>query len=108
VKSNPFFSDLLKNKVTFYRKAVPPYGMLIHPGGAPSWVVRRWLALLAGDAQSGNEEAEKNDVAQLPLIRLIGKDFAKVKEPAQTPDDAAIELLEAAVETGDTEGEDFY
>ena len=43
VTSNALFSHLHKKGVTFYRTSLPSYAMIIHPGGAPEWIVRRWV-----------------------------------------------------------------
>jgi hypothetical protein len=109
VKSNPLFSDLLKNKVTFYRTSLPPYAAVIHPGGAPSWVVRQWLALLKGDSPGAEHgPTEESVLPPGPLMELIARDFAKVGEAAESPEDAAIGLMEAAVENAEAEDADMY
>ena len=43
VNANPLFSDFLKNKVSFYRNHLPKYASVVHSGGAPQWVVRKWI-----------------------------------------------------------------
>lgn len=42
VKANPFMGALLAANVRFYRTTLPVYSMVIHPGGAPPWVVAAW------------------------------------------------------------------
>ena len=45
VAGNPLFSEMHKYKVTFYRTKLPSYASVVHPGGAPDWVVRKWMDL---------------------------------------------------------------
>jgi hypothetical protein len=109
VKNNPLFSDLLRNNVTFYKTSLPPYAAVIHVGGAPSWVVRQWLAPLR-PSKTATEEAPAKDTVLLPapLMEMIVKDLAKVGEEAESPEEAAIGLIEAAAEGAEATGEDIY
>jgi len=102
------FSDLLKNDVTFYRTSLPVYAAVIHLGGAPNWVVRQWLTLLKGEAPDSDVAPEQSVALPKPLMDLIGKDYAKLGEPSESPDEAVIELMEAAVEDAEAEGADTY
>src|SRR5262249_3535033 len=43
VTKNLLMGQLLAAKVAFYRTRIPAYAMLIHPGGAPEWVVSAWV-----------------------------------------------------------------
>jgi hypothetical protein len=114
VKNNPLFSDLLKSNVTFYRRSLPSYAAVIHGGGAPGWVVRQWLGTLKVDGRSVDarslEREATEDVLQPPaaLMELIQRDFAKVGERVETAEEAAIELMEAAVENAESEDSDMY
>ena len=107
VKNNTLFANLLK-KVTFYRESLPAYAALIHLGGAPHWVVRQWLAILKGETSSGQGTSEETVLLPGSLMELKGKDLARVGETAETTEDAAIELMEAAVEGAESEGADTY
>jgi reverse transcriptase-like protein len=114
VKNNPLFSDLLKSNVTFYRRSLPSYAAVIHAGGAPGWVVRQWLGTLKVDGRSVDprslEREATEDVLRPPaaLMELIQRDFAKVGERVETAEEAAIELMEAAVENAESEDSDMY
>jgi hypothetical protein len=108
VKSNPFFSELLKHGVTFYRKSLPPYATVIHPGGAPEWMVRQWVAVLAGAPTDADEEGEKETAPPIPLLELMNVDFARVREGAETPEDAVFGLIGGAAEEEDLEDADLY
>jgi len=114
VKNNPLLSDLLKSNVTFYRRSLPRYAAVIHGGGAPGWVVRQWLGTLKVDGRSVDprslEREATEDVLQPPaaLMELIQRDFAKVGERVESAEEAAIELMEAAVENAESEDSDMY
>ncbi|MFO0643816.1 MAG: RNA-directed DNA polymerase [Polyangiaceae bacterium] len=47
VNGRPLFAEMLAKGVSFYRQAVPSYAAVVHPGGAPHWVVRAWIGGLA-------------------------------------------------------------
>jgi hypothetical protein len=49
VAANPLFSDLLNKNVTFYRSDLPRYASVIHNGGAPDWLLRRWIEQMRRD-----------------------------------------------------------
>lgn len=108
VKSNPFFSELLKYKVTFYRKSLPPYASIIHPGGAPDWMVRQWLTLLAGTSEEADEDVEKDISPPLPLLKLMGRDLPAASEGVRTPEDAILGLMGEAVTEEDLGDADLY
>ncbi|MGE3578819.1 MAG: RNA-directed DNA polymerase [Vicinamibacterales bacterium] len=59
VRSNGLFSDLLAHRITFYRRRLPRYAAVIHPGGAPSWLVGLWLDVVRSrrDLPPGKREA---------------------------------------------------
>ena len=85
VNSNPLFSDLLKNNVTFYRQSLPLYASVIHLGGAPNWIVRQWLALLKGEVPDVDLGPSEAVPAPAPLMELIGKDYARVVGRSRVP-----------------------
>ena len=58
VSSNPLFNDLLQRGVTFYRTQLPAYAAVVHPGGAPLWILSLWLDLVRGtERRPGQLEA---------------------------------------------------
>jgi Reverse transcriptase (RNA-dependent DNA polymerase) len=85
VQSNTLFSELLTSKVTFYRKTVPSYASIIHPGGAPSWFVREWFDSLRAKRKRKERGAR--------VVDLIGKDIKELKISAVKVDDAIRKLL---------------
>jgi CRISPR associated protein Cas1 len=110
VKNNALFSDLLKNNVTFYKTLLPPYAAVIHLGGAPTWVVRQWLAFLKRSTTGPTDEAPSKETVLLPapLMEMIVKDLAKTGEEPESPEDAAIGLIEAAAEAAEAVDADMY
>ncbi len=108
VKSNPLFSDLLKQKVTFCRTKLPSYAAVIHPGGAPDWVVRKWMAILTGKPGASSTGQAEAVSQELPVVKLIGEDLSKVSEQPTSADDAVVSLLDALVSEEDSGGEDLY
>jgi hypothetical protein len=85
IASNPLFAELLKNKVTFLRRRLPSYALIVHQGGAPEWIVKGWVkALLASPNQSN-----------APAVDAFLKDIASLVAPGASPADAIIELLDA-------------
>ena len=95
ITSNPLFSDLLAKSVTFYRRKVPSYATVIHPGGAPAWVVAKWISAVREDiplfelsevaravAADLEGQADLSDNADEAILRLLrsdqGSDFVAV------------------------------
>jgi hypothetical protein len=69
VKNNPLFSQLLATRVTFYRTRLPEYALVIHPGGAPEWVVKKWLQ------KPGPPDLTKLPPPTEPVVKLIEDDL---------------------------------
>jgi Reverse transcriptase (RNA-dependent DNA polymerase) len=92
VASNQLFSDLLACNVTFYRTKLPSYASIIHPGGAPEWLVRLWLDVLEGR----RERDEGTDTIE--LLRLIAKDLSKLTKAASSHEESVVNLLDAFLE----------
>jgi hypothetical protein len=108
VKNNALFSELLKYKVTFYRRELPAYSSIIHPGGAPEWVVRKWLEFLSGLSQQAGEDPQASR-----LLAIIGKDLTKLERIATSSDDIIRDLLDrlvpkTAVPVEEASGEELY
>jgi hypothetical protein len=76
VQSNAFFSQLLATGVTFYRTQLPSYALVIHPGGAPEWVVKKWLARQAQAERPA--QTERSPAESAAMARLIENDVARI------------------------------
>jgi hypothetical protein len=105
VNKHPVFSELLKHKVTFYRTSLPPYASIIHPGGAPEWMVQKWMALLTGKIAPKDGQAE---TAESTVQMLVREDFEKIGRRPSEPDDAVVDLLGRLVPETDVGDEDAY
>jgi hypothetical protein len=92
VKSNALFSELLVQKITFYRTNLPSYALVVHPGGAPEWVVRKWMDVLRRPELADVGDLKKPESA--PMFEAIRKDFAQLKRTRATPDDVLADLLD--------------
>jgi hypothetical protein len=106
VKGNPFFSELLKHNVTFYRMDLPAYATIIHPGGAPDWVVHGWIAALTGKPRDARGPAERE--AESPILRLIEEDLEKVRGVPSSADDAIVGLMDRLLPEAEAPDEDAY
>lgn len=108
VKSNKLFSELLARKVTFYRTQLPEYALVIHPGGAPEWVVRGWVKLIADEEHSA-ERIKK--AGSPPILKQMKKDLQRVRRSAKTVEDILANLMDRfenrAVEEA-MEGETYH
>jgi hypothetical protein len=105
VNKHPVFSELLKHKVTFYRTSLPPYASIIHPGGAPEWMVQKWMALLTGKIAPKDGQAETTESTVQMLVR---EDFEKIGRRPSEPDDAVVDLLGRLVLETDVGDGDAY
>lgn len=87
VVGNPLFSDLLAKRVTFYRRKMPAYAMIIHPGGAPLWVVREWLiGILQPEKKVRGEPSS--------VVKAIAGDMESIKEDITKLEDVVLHLLD--------------
>jgi hypothetical protein len=89
VLANPLFADLFKKKVTFYRKRLPAYASVVHPGGAPEWAVRLWLK----DVRKARTSKQKAKLA-LPILKLMTQDVSRLSRRPDTPDQLVTDLLD--------------
>ena len=89
VTSNPLFSDLMAHKVTFYRTKLPAYAGVVHPGGAPDWVVRKWM-----DTSIKPGTADARMPVGAPIPKLIKDDLARLKSSPSSDDEAVAGLLD--------------
>lgn len=93
VTANPFFAQLLKHNVTFYRRKLPPYSMILHSGGAPEWVVQAWIqALTRGRKGAENPEVERMKDSE--IFKLIEANLKALKPRPETSDDAVVGLMD--------------
>jgi len=81
VKGNQFMAALLSAKVHFYRSRLPVYSMLIHPGGAPPWVLAAWAKGIP----------EGSSAPSVPAV--IGADLAKITKKDKTAMEILFELF---------------
>ncbi len=77
VRSNALMSGLLAASVAFYREQMPSYAMLLHPGGAPDWVVRAWMEGIAKEQAPPAPQSLGDDLTELAtdetLMDLVRK-----------------------------------
>jgi hypothetical protein len=92
IRNNPLFSALLAQKVTFYRTKLPSYAALIHPGGAPDWLVASWMDLSTKANRKSKRAKGKSSLSAIP--RLIAGDIARLKRAQTTHDDAVSDLMD--------------
>jgi Reverse transcriptase (RNA-dependent DNA polymerase) len=98
VKKHPFFSDLLKHRVSFYRTSLPPYASIIHPGGAPEWMVEKWMQVLTGKSAD-----EKTKMAESRVQMLLRADFKKIGSRLKESTDLVAELISRLVPPAEVE-----
>jgi len=89
VAANPLFAELLKYKVTFYRTKLPTYASVVHPGGAPEWVVRKWM-----DVSVKPDTAAARMPSSAPIPKPIEDDLRRLKATPSTEDEAVASLLD--------------
>src|SRR6185312_13614450 len=58
--------------VSFYRTSLPTYASVIHPGGAPNWLLRSWIEKLRADMRTG-EVIGEGAVTAKPVVATIPK-----------------------------------
>lgn len=91
VTGNPLLADLLKHKVSFLRRTLPSYALIVHQGGAPDWVVKSWINTALRTPPKG---------APAPAVETFLKDLAGFLAPGASAEDAILELLDV----GNTRG----
>lgn len=92
VLANPLFNDLLTTGVTFYRRQLPPYASIVHPGGAPGWTVKLWLDLLRG--QKDLPKAVVEATQDLEVVKRLREDLLRLPSDGRTPDEAVQALFQ--------------
>jgi hypothetical protein len=91
VAASPLFADLLQRKVTFYRRILPLYASVVHPGGAPEWVVSEWLDTLEGRRP---ELQVRWTVEKIPILGLIQADLPRLQATVRSSDQTMTKLLD--------------
>jgi len=89
IASNPLFSEFLKHRLTFYRTKLPAYASVVHPGGAPEWVVRKWM-----DVSVRPDLAAARMPLGAPIPKPIQDDLGRLRVSPSTQDEAVAGLLD--------------
>ncbi len=89
IREHPVFSELLAANVGFYRTNLPSYAVLIHPGGAPSWMIQRWVDELKVPTDEDRKRTRQ------PVVEMMGRDFQRLENKEGTRDEVVAELLDA-------------
>jgi hypothetical protein len=93
ISGNSLFAAMLARGVSFYRRALPPYAAVIHPGGAPEWLLNRWIKM----ARDPKREAERTELAaRIPVFQQLLNDIGQV--PLTATDEDAVQGLVASRE----------
>lgn len=92
VKANPLFADLLARKIAFYRTKLPAYASVVQTGGAPEWVVTRWIDILTGRVKATETETKLNE--KTPFLTLLQQDLPQVAKAEATTQETVIALLD--------------
>ncbi len=90
VERHGFFGPLLAADVSFYRRKLPDYAEIVHPGGAPDWVVKGRLKSLQDDKSE-------------TVARMVSTDVAAVPKGAQTGADLLLKLLDRLSASAETD-----
>jgi hypothetical protein len=91
VVGHALFNDMLLKGVSFYRLRLPPYAILLHPGGAPEWLALEWIR-----AATGKPKTE--GLAEQHVARMIGDDLAALDTTGKAPDDLIRALIDRLTE----------
>ncbi len=86
LSANALFSDMLAKGVSFYRSTLPTYATLVHPGGAPEWVITAWL-----DAKS---RASATGLGEQPITKMIDTDLEALDREDKTVHELAQALID--------------
>ena len=89
VAANPLFAELLRYNVTFYRTKLPSYASVVHPGGAPEWLVRKWMGVTVKP-----ETPAASMPSSAPIPKPIEDDLRTLKTTPSTEDEAVTSLLD--------------
>jgi hypothetical protein len=90
VSQHPVLSLMLTKGVPFYRKDLPSYAALLHPGGAPDWAIDAWLRA-AGTKEP--TKAQRDFVADSPITDQIAGDVAQLAKRKDLSRDQVVAAL---------------
>ncbi len=90
VARNPLLADLLAKGISFYRRTVPDYALLVHPGGAPEWVVESWLKAATS--------VEPEEAIAPPVVKMISDDVETLERQGETFSDIVRALLNSMID----------
>lgn len=108
IAGHSLFANLLKRNVAFYRRKVPAYAAVIHPGGAPEWVVARWLKELRAPEKlepAAPLQAPKPG-EPAPVVLQIAKDLKRLAVSTGSNEELIARLLDIDDEAKPTVGEE--
>ena len=105
VGSHSLFNDFLQRRVTFYRTQLPAYAAVVHPGGAPPWILSLWLDLVRGtEPRPGQLEAAQQQQA----YREFAEGVRELAGPPMSLADTMAALLARDPERGVVGEDDEY
>lgn len=107
IRSNPLFSDLLSNGVTFYRTNLPTYASILHPGGAPQWLVRLWSAPAKGQS-SGTSATTDEAIGESPIADIVRAVIGTINHSKGPSEDSMANITDLFLSTGDISIDDIY
>lgn len=93
VSHSSLFADLLAKKVTFYRTTLPAYALIVHLGGGPEWVIRRWLEAITSEKPE-TTEGRGTTMPETEVFRLMERDAVRLARPFASVEDARESLLD--------------
>ncbi len=105
VGSHSLFKDLLQRRVTFYRTQLPAYAGVVHPGGAPQWILSLWLNLARG---TEHLPGQLQEAQQLKAYQVVAEGVRELKDPPPSLGDAMAALLEKGSERVEVDEDDEY
>jgi len=93
VASNSLFNDFLQKKVSFYRTTLPSYAGVIHPGGAPNWLLRLWIEKLQIDLGLAQPGTGRDTSKSAVIPSAIENDIRRLGTAARSDDDPLVAFL---------------
>lgn len=89
IVGNPLANDMLAKGVTFYRPIIPPYSLVIHSGGAPDWITKKWITeILNSSPQTFVELFAGN-----PIQVLLGTDLNNIPHDQKNEIEILLDLM---------------
>jgi hypothetical protein len=90
VSAHPVLGLMLREDVPFYRKKLPTYAALLHPGGAPDWAIAAWLRAAGLREPTKTQTAFAGDDA---VTKQIAADLGQLPARAQATPDQVVTAL---------------